>query len=100
MRCRPTRLPNYRCPGESRDPFVSVRNVLRLSPREQTVWDPVHRVDLRPCPAGMGAQGESGPRIYRKIRHRSIGLVRASRHIGSSDATGKANQELEATSEN
>src|SRR5271165_6206149 len=86
----------YRCPGASRDPPSSARNVLRLSPREPTIRNPVYRVDLGPCAAGVEAQAESRPRGYRKIRRRSTGLVRASRHIGSSDATGKADQELEA----
>src|SRR5215510_1235098 len=87
-------------PAKAGTPYRSVHNVFRLFAREQTTRDPVYRVDLGLGPAGLGAHGESGPRVYRKIRCRPARLVRGSRDVGSSDATGKADQELETGLEN
>ena len=41
-------------PGEGRDPYLCSCDVLRESAGKQTLWDSLHRCDLRSGSAGLG----------------------------------------------
>src|SRR5215469_2262457 len=84
--------------GEGRDPWQrwapafagetngGKHNVLRLSPREQTVRYDLCRHDFRPRAANWGTQDQGGAWVHGALRSRPARLVRSPRVGRSSDA--------------
>src|SRR6266850_7602607 len=83
-------------PCASRDPSMSLLDVLRLSPVQQTLWNTLYWDDSRPGEARLGAQGESHPRLHCQVRRRSVGMVRAARLAGSGIRPRATDQKMEA----
>src|SRR4051812_5107815 len=86
-----------RCrPCASRDPRMSRLDVLCLSAVQQTIRNIVHRDDCRFGEARLGAQGKSPYWVYRQVRRRSTGLVRAACFARGGICPRAAAEEMEA----